>query len=120
MPTLASNYKIRMVNGVTGTPPAPLTTQPPLTMDVNFAVVASNVAAGTSSTYSVLTQSATTQLDVYSPLSASPIYTSSNSTTALVIPGGTVFTLFMLGDANAPPSVGNPLGGPIHLLRKDR
>jgi hypothetical protein len=104
VPTISTNYKIRMLNGITGA------STPPLTMDVNFAVIASNIAAGTASTYSVIGQSASTQLDVFSPASVVPIYTSSNSTTPLVIPGGTVFTLFMLGDS----------GNPIHLLRKDR
>ena len=104
VPTVSTNYKIRLLNGLTGTSP------PPLTMDVNFAVVASNIQAGTASSYSVIGASTATQIDVFSPSSVTPVYTSSGSATALPIPGAAVYTLFILGDVNAP----------VHLLRKDR
>jgi len=104
VPTVATNYKIRLLNGLTGA------VTPPLTMDVNFAVVASNIVAGTASPYAVIGASTSTQIDVFSPTSVNPIYTSSSSTIPLALPGASVFTLFILGDVNAP----------VHLLRKDR
>jgi hypothetical protein len=100
LPASTSNFKLRLVNGITGT-------ATPLTLDVNFAVVASNVTPGTASTYAVVTAGTATHLDVTSPASLTPIYTTNPD---LNIPGNAVFTLFMLGDSSAP----------IHLLRRDR
>ena len=105
VPTVSTNYKIRLLNGLTGT-----VTPPPLTMDVNFAVVASNIQPGTASSYSVIGASTSSQIDVFSPTSVTPVYTSSTSSTPLSLPGSAVYTLFILGDVNAP----------VHLLRKDR
>ena len=99
LPTVASNFKLRLVNGITGA-------ATPLTLDANFGVVASNVAPGTSSPYAVVVSSVATRLDVISPASPTPIYSESD----LNVPGNAVYTLFMLGDASAP----------IHLLRRDR
>ncbi|MDQ6629193.1 MAG: DUF4397 domain-containing protein [Pseudomonadota bacterium] len=107
VPTAASNYKIRLLNGLNATVAGP---PPPLTMDVNFAVVASNVPAGSASPYAVIGASTSTQLEVFSPTKVTPLYTSAASTTPLAIPGGAVFTLFIFGDVNSPVSV----------LRKDR
>ena len=101
LPTATSNYKLRMINGVTGA-------AVPLTLAVNFAPVASNVLPGTASAYAVLAASMTTQLSVTSPSSLTPIYP--NPFTTVSIPGNAVFTLFMLGDASAP----------VGVLRKDR
>lgn len=101
LPASTSNFKLRLLNGVTGA-------AVPLTLDVNFAVVASNVVPGTASSYAVVaagTSGTLTHIDVTSPASLTPIYTAD-----VPIPGDAVFTLFMLGDASAP----------IHLLRKDR
>ncbi|MEO8524644.1 MAG: DUF4397 domain-containing protein [Caldimonas sp.] len=101
LPALTTNFKLRLLNGVTGA-------AIPLTLDVNFAVVASNVAPGSASTYAVVsagTAGSLTHIDVTSPASLTPIYTAD-----VPVPGNAVFTLFMLGDAASP----------IHLLRKDR
>lgn len=101
LPALTSNFKVRLLNGVTGL-------AVPLTLDVNFAVVASNIAPGAASVYAVVpagTLGTLTHIDVTSPASLTPIYTQD-----VPVPGNSVFTLFMLGDASAP----------IHLLRKDR
>lgn len=101
LPASTSNFKLRLLNGVTGA-------AVPLTLDINFAVVASNVVPGTASSYAVVaagTSGTLTHIDVMSPASLTPIYTAD-----VPIPGNAVFTLFMLGDASAP----------IHLLRKDR
>nr|MDQ2735385.1 hypothetical protein [Pseudomonadota bacterium] len=98
LPTVAGNFKIRLLNGITGA-------ATPLTLDANFGVVASNVAPGTGSPYAVVGASLATRLDVISPSSPTPLYTESN----LNVPGNAVYTLFMLGDA----------GAPIHLLQRD-
>ena len=102
LPTASNNYKLRLVNGLTGA-------AVPLTMDVNFGNVASNVQPGTASPYSVLPASLATQISVTSPSSLTPIFPVPAGTT-VAIPGGAVFTLFMLGDASAP----------IGVVRKDR
>ena len=101
LPAVSTNFKMRLLNGITGA-------AVPLTLDVNFAVVASNVVPGSASSYAVApagTAGTQTHIDVTSPASLTPIYTQD-----VPIPGNSVFTLFMLGDASAP----------IHLLRKDR
>jgi hypothetical protein len=96
LPTAASNYKLRLINGLTGT-------AVPLSMDVNFATVASNVQPGAASAYTVLPATPLTpaQINVTSPNSPTAIYSLAAS-----LPGGAVFTLFMLGDASAP--IGKP------------
>lgn len=102
LPTTASSYKLRLVNGITGA-------AVPLSLDVNFASIASNVLPGTASAYAVLAASTTTQLAVTSPSSLTPIFPVPPTAT-VAIPGGAVFSLFMLGDA----------GAPVGVLRKDR
>jgi hypothetical protein len=104
LPATATNLKLRLVNGLTGAGATPLT------LNAAFAVVASNVAPGAASGYGVVAASTSLQLDVFSPSSSTPIYTTSSSPTPLSLPGNAVYTLFMLGDAATP----------IHLLRKDR
>ena len=103
LPAIATNLKLRLVNGITGA-------ATPLTLDAAFAVIASNVPPGGASPYAIVAGSTALQIDVFSPSSATPIYSSSSSPTPLSLPGNAVYTLFMLGDAAAP----------IHLLRKDR
>jgi hypothetical protein len=98
LPSVVSNFKIRLLNGITGA-------ATPLTLDANFGVVASNVLPGTASAYAVVGASVATRLDVISPSSPTPLYSESN----LNVPGNAVYTLFMLGDAAAP----------IHLLQRD-
>ena len=98
LPTIVTNFKLRLINGLTGA-------ATPLTLDANFAVIASNVIPGTASAYSVVGSSVYTRLDVFSPSSPIAIYSEST----LNVPGNAVYTLFMLGDA----------GAPIHLLQRD-
>ena len=98
LPTIVTNFKLRLINGITGA-------ATPLTLDANFAVIASNVIPGTASAYSVVGSSVYTRLDVFSPSSPIAIYSEST----LNVPGNAVYTLFMLGDA----------GAPIHLLQRD-
>ena len=96
--TIVTNFKLRLINGITGA-------ATPLTLDANFAVIASNVMPGTASAYSAVGSSVYTRLDVFSPSSPTAIYSEST----LNVPGNAVYTLFMLGDAAAP----------IHLLQRD-
>lgn len=104
LPAQTTNLKLRLVNGLTGAGATPLT------LNAAFAVVASNVVPGSASPYGVVASSTALQLDVFSPSSATPIYTTTNPPVTLSLPGNAVYTLFMLGDAATP----------IHLLRKDR
>jgi hypothetical protein len=103
LPTSTTNLKLRLLNGVTGA-------APPLSLDAAFAVIASNIAPGTASGYSVVAASTALQLDVLSATSLTPVWSSSTLSTPLSVPGNSVFTLFMLGDAAAP----------VALLRRDR
>jgi hypothetical protein len=100
LPTLVTNFKLRLINGVTGVPTL-------YTLDANFALVASDVAPGTASPYAVVGAGTgtVTRLDILSPSSATPIFTDS----MLNVPANAVYTMFMLGDA----------GAPIHLLQRD-
>ena len=96
LPTASSNYKLRLINGLTGA-------AVPLSMDVNFQPVASNVQPGAASAYTVLPVTPLTpaQISVTSPSNPTAIYS-----VAASLPGSAVFTLFMLGDASAP--IGTP------------
>jgi hypothetical protein len=107
LPTATSNLKMRLVNGLTGA-------ATPLTLNAAFAVIASNIAPGAASSYAVVGATTPLQLDVFAASSSTPIYstTSTGSGAPLSLPGNSVYTLFMLGDASAHP--------PIALLRKDR
>jgi len=73
-------------------------------------VIASNVAPGAASGYSVVAASTALQLDVLSANSLATVWSSSSLSAPLSVPGNSVFTLFMLGDAAAP----------VALLRRDR
>lgn len=98
LPALTANLRLRLVNGITGA-------AAPLTLEANFAVLASDVAPGTASGYSVIAAAASTQLDVVDSSTQASLYSNS-----LVIPGNAVYTLFMVGGAGAPSG----------LLRRDR
>ena len=68
--------------------------------------MANNVAAGASSGYKGVTGNTSMRLEVSSSLSPTPI----SLQTALNIPGGGVYSIFVLGDPAAP----------ITSVRKDR
>ena len=100
LPAASNSYKLRLINGLTGA-------AVPLSMDVNFLPVASNVQPGAASAYTGLTTSlAAAQISVTSPSSPTAIFSARHA----ALPGSAVFTLFMLGDASAP----------IGTLRRDR
>lgn len=100
LPAASNNYKLRLVNGLTGA-------VQPLSMDVNFIPVATNVGPGEASPYTVLTFTplTATQVSVTSPSSPTPIFSSS-----FTLSPSAVYTLFMIGDA----------GTPVPRMRRDR
>jgi len=93
-PSVSSNIKLRLVNGITGTPGA-------LSMSANFTTMASNVAAGAASTYGLVAGSTAMQIDVTSALSTIEPY----KATGLNVGNDKVYTLFMLGDFAAPRGI---------------
>ncbi len=99
LPTLATNTKIRLINGLTGTASG-------LTLEADFNPVASNVLAAVASAYGTVTANSSMELDVTSALSSAPIYSRSD----LNVAASSVYTLFMVGDSSAPQG----------LLRRDR
>ena len=99
LPTLATNTKIRLVNGLTGTVSG-------LTLDADFNPVASNVLAAVASAYGTVAANSSMELDVTSALSSTPVYSRSD----LNVVASSIYTLFMVGDSSAPQG----------LLRRDR
>ena len=97
-PSVSTNVKMRLVNGVTGT----ATT---LALAANFTSLATGVAPGAASAYGLVASSTAMRLDVTSPLKPS-FYTAPS----LNIFGDSVYTMFMLGD----------FGTPQAMLSKDR
>jgi len=103
LPASASNLKLRLLNGLT-------VGAQPLSLDAAFAVLASNVAPGTASPYSVIASSTALQLDVFGSNSLTPVWSSSSLSAPLSVPGNAVYTLFIFGDAAHATG----------LLRRDR
>lgn len=97
LPASTTTVKMRLVNGLSGAAPA-------ATLTADFNVLASNVPAATASTYGLVNASATMQIDVTPPVTTTPLFANAN------VPGGSVYTLFMLGDATAP----------VPVFRRDR
>jgi hypothetical protein len=93
-PSVSTNVKLRLVNGITGMPGA-------LAMSANFTTLASGVAAGAASSYGLLAGSTSMQIDVTSALSPTELY----HPTGLNVGSDKVYTLFMLGDFGTPRGV---------------
>jgi hypothetical protein len=98
-PTVTSNVKMRLLNGLSAGNVG-------LQMSIDFALAASNVTPGTASIYKTVSGSTNMRLQVDSPTSATPV----SLQTALNVPGGGVYTVFVLGDVNSP----------VTSVRKDR
>lgn len=98
-PTVGTNVKMRLLNGLTGTPMG-------LTLNADFALRADNVMPGTASVPALAAANSAMRIEVTSSVSQQSLYLQS----ALNIAGGGVYTMFMLGDSTAP----------IGVLRKDR
>jgi hypothetical protein len=99
LPTLTTNTKLRLINGLTGTATG-------LTLEADFAAVASNVLPAVASAYGTVPGNSAMELDVTSALSSTAIYSRSD----LNIAGSSIYTLFMVGDSSTPQGV----------LRRDR
>ena len=93
-PSVSTNVKLRLVNGITGTPGA-------LAMSANFTTLASGVAAGGASNYGLLAGSTSMQIDVTSALSPTELF----AKTGLNVGSDKVYTLFMLGDFASPRGI---------------
>jgi hypothetical protein len=93
-PSVSTNVKLRLVNGITGMPGA-------LAMSANFTTLASGVAAGAASSYGLLAGSTSMQIDVTSALSPTELY----HPTGLNVGSDKVYTLFMLGDFGTPRGI---------------
>ena len=88
LPAAATNLKMRLYNGLTGTPA-------PLTLTADFSLVASNVQPGAASGYAVIPSSSSMRLDVTAGSTALTPQTNLN------VPGNAVYTLFMLGSSGS-------------------
>lgn len=98
LPSTSARTKLRLVNGASDSTP--------LTLTVDYAVLADGVAAGTGSAFGSLIPNATMRLDVSDASSGSAVYTLEE---AKMVNQG-VYTLFALRNAS----------GITGLLRKDR
>lgn len=97
LPAVATNLKMRLVNGLSSGASG-------LTLTADFALVAANVLPGTASAYALVPGNPSMQITVTA--GASTLYSAS----ALSVPGNGVYTLFMLGD----------IGAATPLLRRDQ
>lgn len=95
----SSNAKLRLVHGVGGLGGA-------ITLTADYSAVATDIATNTASTPVSLTAGSTMRLEATTPTVTSSLFLD----TEVTLVAGKVYTLFMLGDANAPTGV----------LRRDR
>jgi hypothetical protein len=100
LPSSLTRAKLRLVNGAFG--------QTGLTLSADFSALASNVGYGTASAYASVPSSTSTTLEVSSPLSTTPLYSTSSSPVPIAAQG--VYSVFLLGGGSAP----------VGVLRKDR
>lgn len=97
--TVSANAKIRLVNvlnGLDGT----------ISLSADYVSVGDNVSFGDASTPASVTASASTRLEVTTPLRTTALY----AATDVSIVAQKVYTLFVMGDASSP----------VAVLRKDR
>lgn len=90
-PTVSSNAKMRLINGTS-------TGNDGLQLYVDFLSVASNVTPGTASNYRSVTGNTSMSLEVKSQTTGTTVWSLSGRS----IPGGNVYTVFVLGNASAP------------------
>ena len=92
LPTSDSKYKLRLCNAMTGMEDYPLT------LTVDYASVASEIAQGALSSYTALASSTSATLEVSSALSSTALYSLTDTTMS----AQGVYTVFMFGTAAAP------------------
>jgi hypothetical protein len=90
-PVLATNAKLRLINGTSGSNAG-------LSMTADFVLIDSGVLTGTAGTYTEVPGDPSMRLEVSTPLSA----TSVSLQTGLNVPAGGTYSVFVLGDANTP------------------
>ncbi len=98
LPTTSLRMRIRMINGTS--------LADPLALSVDYSAVASDVPAGTSSSYVTLASNASARVDVTAPSAASPLFSDTDAN----LQAQGVYTVFMLGGNSVPTGV----------LRKER
>jgi hypothetical protein len=94
LPSSTTRVKVRLVNGIDGSDP--------LTLSVDYLALASNVVAGSTSTYATANSNSSVQLQVTSATASEPLY-QTTSTTPFNLLGQGVYTVFMLS-GNATPT----------------
>jgi len=99
LPSTTTRAKMRLVNGIFGSDP--------LTLSVDYLAVASNVIAGSGSSYATVNSNPSVQLQVTSATASAPLYTTT-STTPFNLIGQGVYTVFMLS-GNTDPVTGNSI-----------
>ena len=90
-PTVSTNAKMRLINGLS-------TGNDGLQLYVDFLNVASNVTPGTASTYRSVTGNTSMSLEVKSQATGGTVWSLSGRS----IPGGNVYTVFVLGNTSSP------------------
>lgn len=90
LPTVSGNVKVRLINAIA-------TQTAGVSLNVDFSAVASNVLPGTVSVPNSISSTASSQVDVTVPTSATAIYT--NAT--LAFPANSVWTFFAVPSATA-------------------
>jgi hypothetical protein len=98
-PASSATNNMRVVNGLSGTTAG-------VSLAVDFAVAANNVLPGTGSGYKTVAISTNQRIEVTSALSPTPL----SLQTGLSLPGGGVYSVFVLGDISAP----------VTAIRRDR
>lgn len=99
LPAVTGTVNMRLVNLLGGTAAG-------LSLSADFSLVSSNVTPGLAGLYRSMTGNTAMRLEVTSALSSTPV----SLQTGLNIPGGGVYSIFVLGDATAPAT----------LVRRDR
>ncbi len=96
LPATTTRVKVRLVNGIAGSDP--------LTLSVDYLALASNVLAGTASTYATANSNSSVQLQVTSATASDPLF-QTTTTTPFNLVGQGVYTVFMLSGNTTPTGI---------------
>jgi uncharacterized protein YdbL (DUF1318 family) len=99
LPTNTANAKLRLVHGINGLGST-------VTLQADYSALAADVAFANASSYASVAASTSALLEVFSALSATPLYSKSD----LTLTAKGIYTVFVLGTAAVPTG----------LLRRDR
>lgn len=109
LPTVSGNVKVRLVNAIP-------TQTAGVSLNVDFSAIASNVLPGTASTPNSIGSTASSQVDVTVPTSATPIYTN----TTLAFPANSVWTFFAVPNTATVATTNSPVPGMSALPKRER